>query len=157
MGLSVRVYQNIKLANNNEDYDFEAYVIDKEWEFKIKNLEKGSVYTGKIVNRSISYSYSAHSRFRETLIKLIGRNDLLKSNNEIDWEKLSKDIPFYDFINFADNEGVLDWEISDKIHNDFEKYKAKAIDFYSELEINRYLEWLKVFKLAKNKGVVVFS
>lgn len=41
MGLDVTVYGNIKLSEKNSydddfDYAFRAFVIDKEWEFKIK-------------------------------------------------------------------------------------------------------------------------
>jgi len=72
-------------------------------------------------------------------------------------ELIPKNIPFYDFIDFADNEGVLDWEISNKIYNNFKKFKGKANDFYSGFSLTRYLEWLNVFELAKDNGVVVFS
>ena len=49
------------------------------------------------------------------------------------------------------------WEISNKIYNDFKKFEDKARNFYSEFSLTRYLEWLNVFELAKNNGVVVFS
>ena len=42
MGLDVRTYGNIKLAENEEDADFTAYVIDEEWKYKIKNLQEKS-------------------------------------------------------------------------------------------------------------------
>ena len=157
MGLKVRVYQNIKLSNNKRDYDFKAYVIDENWEYKIKNLKKGRIYKGDIIDRTISYPYSAHNRFREALIKLINRGDLLKQDGTIRWAELPKDIPFYDFIDFADNEGVLDWEVSNKIYDDFEKFRRKANDFYSESDLTTYLAWLNIFESAKNNGVVVFS
>jgi len=157
MGLSVSVYQNIKKTDNEEEYDFEAYVIDEKWEHKIKNLEKGCIYSGDRVDHSISYPYSAHNRFRETLIKLTGRSKLLKVDGTIDFENLPTDIPFYDFIDFADNEGCLDWEISEKIYNDFKEWEERAMIFYDDFSIVRYLEWLNVFDKAKNGGVVVFG
>ena len=71
MGLDVRTYVNIKLAENEDESDFTAYVIDEDWKYKIKNLQDGKAYTGDFVFRGVSYSYSAHNRFREKLIKLI--------------------------------------------------------------------------------------
>jgi len=157
MGLAVRVYKNIKQTNNEEEYDFEAFVIDDNWKYKIKNLEEGKLYEGDCVDRTISYPYSAHNRFRETLLKLIGRDDLLTSEGKVDWANLPSDIPFYELIDFADNEGCLDWEVSEKLYKDFKDWETKADEFYSDFQIDKYKEWLNVFELGKDRGVVVFS
>ena len=50
MGLDVRTYGNIKLAENEEDADFTAFVIDEDWKHKIKNLQDGKAYNGDVVN-----------------------------------------------------------------------------------------------------------
>ena len=157
MGLDVRTYGNIKLAENEEDADFIAYVIHEDWKHKIKNLEEGKAYTGDIVYRGVSYAYSSHNRFREKLIKLINREDLLDSEGKIKWAELPSEIPFYDLINFADNEGCLDWEVSSTIYNDFEKFNEKAKSEMNEYDYSKYKTWLETFKVAKNDGVVVFS
>ncbi|MBK9223350.1 MAG: hypothetical protein IPO16_14705 [Saprospiraceae bacterium] len=107
--------------------------------------------------RGVSYPYSAHSRFREKLVKLVGREDLLGIKDEIKWSQLPAEIPFYDLINFADNEGCLDWEVSNTIYSDFEKYNDKAKLEMNEYDYSNYETWLKTFKSAKNNGVVVFS
>ncbi|MCB0541703.1 MAG: hypothetical protein KDE33_29630, partial [Bacteroidetes bacterium] len=83
MGLDVRTYGNIKLAENEEEADFTAYVIDEGWKHKIKNLQDGKAYTGDVVFRGVSYPYSAHNRFREKLVKLVGREDLLDNEGRI--------------------------------------------------------------------------
>jgi len=49
MGLDVTTYGNIKLAENEEEADFTAYVIDEDWKHKIKNLQDGKAYTGDVV------------------------------------------------------------------------------------------------------------
>lgn len=156
MGLNVRVYGNIKLSKN-EDADFTAYVISEDWKYKIKNLQDGKGYSGDVVFRGISYPYSAHNRLREKLVKLIGRDDLLDSGGEIKWNELPSEIPFYDLIDFADNEGCLDWEVSSTIYSDFEKYNDKAKSEMNDYDYLRYKTWLETFKSAKNSGVVVFS
>ena len=95
MGLDVRTYGNIKLAENEEEADFTAYVIDEDWKHKIKNLQDGKAYTGDVVFRGVSYPYSAHNRFREKLVKLVGREDLLDNEGRIKWGELPSEIPFY--------------------------------------------------------------
>lgn len=157
MGLDVRVYGNIKISTDEDNADFIAFIIDPEWKFKIKNLQEGAPYEGDVIFRGVSYPYSSHSRFRENLIRLIDRPDLLNSSGRIDWDILPVDIPFYDLINFADNEGCLDWEISAKLYSDFEKYNEKARTEMYENQYYQYEKWLETFKSAKENGVVVFS
>lgn len=156
MGLDVRVYSNLKREKENNS-DFKAYVLEKDWEYKIKNLEKNKYYSGDVVFRGISYSYSSHNRFREKLVNLINRTDLLNSEGKIIWDNMPNNIPFYDLINFADNEGCLDWEVSETIYSDFKKFNRKAKKEMNEYDYSSYQEWLETFKISKNKGVVVFG
>lgn len=159
MGLDVTVYKNIKRTNSDEDYDFTAFVIDPTWEHKIKNLEKGAKYEGEVSGGNVSYAYSSHSRFREHLLKLQDRHDLLKKDGTVDWERLDKfpELPFYELINFADNEGCLDWETNEKLYNDFKACEGKAVK-YAENEhyfIEHYKSWLNVFENGKQRDAVV--
>lgn len=160
MGLDITVYKNIQLTNGDE-FDFEVYVIDDKWRYKVKNLEYNGCYTGKVSNARVGYPYSSHNRFREILIAVIGRNDLLLQNSRIDWVLIENEteMPFYELINFADNEGCLDWEISEKLYHQFVEWKDRAFRLfgYDEYSKDKYLDWLEVFKAAKNKGVVVFG
>lgn len=158
MGLDVRTYGNIKLAENEDDYAFTAFVIDDNWKHKIKNLEERKNYNGDSIFMGVSYPYSAHSRFREMLVKLVDRTDLLEADGKIKWSELPSDIPFNALIDFADNEGCLDWEISETIYSDFEKYNEKAKAELDEYNYLIYETWMKTFEAAKNnQGVVVFS
>lgn len=159
MGLDVTVYKNIKRTDSDEDYDFTAFVIDPTWEHKIKNLEKGAKYVGEVSEGNISYGYSSHNRFREHLLKLQDRHDLLKKDGTVDWERLDKfpELPFYELINFADNEGCLDWETNEKLYNDFKSCEGKAVK-YAENEhyfIENYRSWLNVFVNGKQRDAVV--
>jgi len=157
MGLDVRTYGNIKITENEEDADFKAFVIDESWKHKVKNLQYGKLYTGDEVFRGVSYPYSSHMRFREALVKLVGRVDLLDLEGKIKWNELPKDIPFYDLINFADNEGCLDWEISEIIYSDFLRHNETAKLTMNIYDYSKYATWLETFKSAKDDGVVVFS
>lgn len=157
MGLSVKVYQNIKEVSDKEEYDFDAYVISEEWNYKIKNLKNRGFYNGDCVFKGISYPCTAHNRFREKLIILIDRMDLIKPDGTIDWDNLKPDVPFYDFIYFADNEGCLDFEVSEKIYQDFKEWEVKAQFLLTGWVLDKYNEWLQAFNLSRQNGVLVFS
>lgn len=156
-GLRCKVYNNIEITEDEDNSNFVAFVIDKDWNHKIKNLQNRKSYTGDVAYRGVSYAYSSHSRFRENLIRLIDRPDLLDDEGKIHWSFLPSDIPFYDLIDFADNEGCLDWEVSAKIYSDFEKYNDKAKSEMHEYDYNIYETWMETFNSAKENGVVVFS
>lgn len=157
MGLAVYVYKDVKRTDVDYDVDFFAYVINESWKHKVKNLEYDKGYKGSDCFSFVSYSYRNHSRFREFLLKVISREDLL-NDGRIIWEKLviEKDLPFYDFINFADNEGCLDWEISGKIFKDFIKFKNNMLSTEADVYFkNMYENWMETFEHGKEKGSVV--
>lgn len=157
MGLSVYVYKDVRRTDVEDDIDFYAYVISESWRYKVKNLEYDKGYKGSDYFSFVSYPYSTHSRFREFLLKVISREDLL-SDGRIIWDKLvlEKDLPFYDFINFADNEGCLDWEINGKIFKDFIRFKGNMLIIEADIYFkNMYENWLETFKHGKEKGSVV--
>lgn len=162
MGLWVRVYEDIKETENEDEWDFIAYVIDDNWKYKIKNLKEDGYYKGKVTVSEVSYSCSTHNRFREHLLRIIGREDLLMKNGEINWVQLEKEdeMPFYELINFADNEGCLDFEISNVLYKNFIDFREKAVKYFDDNEwlLNKYLDWINVFKDGKkSNNVVVFS
>jgi len=157
MGLSVSVYANYNITEDEEQYDFKAFVIDDYWLYKIKNLVNRAYYNADRIYRGVNYSYGNHNRFRETLIRLIDKVEYLDSKGHIIFEILPPDMPFEAFIDFADNEGCLDFEISEIIFNDFLKYNDKAKTILNEYYF-LYEIWMKTFEIAKNnKGVVVFN
>jgi hypothetical protein len=156
MGLDISVYTNIRKATLDEikegEYSFIAFVINDSWKNRIKNLEYDTEYVGESQDAGISYGYGSHSRFRDKLTKV--------TEMDLEWRNKTSDkpSPFYELINFADNEGCLDWECSQKLYNDFVQQKDKAFEMFSEDEnfIYNYEVWLKTFEIAKEKGVVVF-
>ena len=162
MGLDVSVYKNVVKTDDDGNYSFMAFTINEDWDYKIKNLEKNSFYNGQICDCDVSYSYGSHNRFREELVKMLGRNDLISNNGRIDWYELikEKDLPFYDLIYFADNEGCMDWEVSAKLYENFKDNLDKAkIYFSTDLYfLEKYNDWLKVFENGKEiNSVVVFT
>jgi len=159
MGLDIVVIENVKKVELEEDAIFTAYVIDSAWEHKIKNLEQGAKYEGDIYNTGVSYPYSYHTYFRKRLLELINRHDLIDANDQIKWEQIGKEpyFPFKELIDFADNEGCLDWETNEKLYKEFIEYDSLAkifeddeSDFYEF-----YKAWREVFEIGRNKNSVV--
>lgn len=161
MGLDIRVYKNLKFLTDNEDifeedkdfdYDLYVHVIDPSWEDRIKNFKKG-YYSGEYIFHGPSLPYSSHGRFRKLLCEML--NVVIE---EV-WEDKHPNIPFHDLINFADNEGCLDYEIAEKLYKDFVDNRDK----FAELEgtdyyLGIYDEWIEACKLAAdNKGIILFT
>lgn len=163
MGLDVSVFKNVKRTDIENEVCFTAIVIDERWEYKIKNLENEKDYKGDYAISKVSYGYSTHNRFREILLKIIGRNDLLVEGGEINWERIKEQnkLPFYELIWFADNEGCLDFEISNILYQNFLYWKEDAMKYFNENRDDyfkeKYLDWLNVFESGKEvNSVVVF-
>lgn len=156
MGLHIIVYNNLKKSDEYLENSFEMYVIDEKWKNKVKNFEYGKFYTGDLINNTLSYPYSSHSRFIESLIRLIDRKDLLDDEGKILWEQLPDDLPFINLIDFADNEGCLDFEVSKILFDEFKQWEIDAKEYFSEYEYSIYEKWKQIFEDASDNGVVVF-
>ena len=159
MGLDVSVYQNVRITKSEDDYSFMAFVIDDAWKYKINNLVDGAKYTGDATHADVSYPYGAHNRFREDLLRLTGRSDLLTERGRIDWDALEREssIPFFELLFFADNEGCLDHSISDTLYRNFLEWLSSAEKFCAEdgYTLGKYKDWLRVFSDGKQEGSVV--
>ena len=160
MGLSVTVYKNIKPCSD-EDANFVAHAADECWKWKVKNLIYNQSYQGDYIeNVGVDCSYGFHGLFRGFLLKIAGRPDLLRSDGTVNYDKIYKEegLPFFDLIDFADNEGCLDWEVAEKILVDFELYAEKASQSDNAVMSERYVKWHDVFRAAvEHKGVIEFS
>ena len=155
MGLDVRVYTDLEKGNKN-DFVFSPYVISKKWEWKIKNL-KHEYYIGiENTNLEINYNYSYHGYFRKELYNLVTNKDL--TIDEVFKTDDYMSITFGNLIDFADNEGHLDWEVSTILYNDFLKYKEKAQLHKNSEFVETYNSWLEIFKVvSEEKGVIEFG
>ena len=155
MGLDIAVYTNVVQMPDGMDYDFQAYVIDKEWKWKIKNLIDGGHYVGKREDVTLSYPCSSHGFFRIMLMDMLMDRKIDKDN----WCKIieaNPQLPFAPFIDFADNEGCLDWEVSKQLYEDFATYWVTFFKTYTnEVWRENYHNWMKVFKIASEKNGVI--
>jgi len=158
MGLDIHLYTNISLTDS-DDCSFIAYVNDEEFNSRIKNLEYGGRYIGEKSSIKKRCAYSSHGLFRGKLLELIGRSDLTK-NKKADYTKVSEgmDIPFIELINFADNEGCIDWQSCGELANDFNEWNDQAQENLEIPWLDLYNDWRDITnECAKNRGVLVFS
>lgn len=157
MGLSIKIYQNYSETEDEENCDFKAFVITEEWNDRIKNLKIGGLYKAEKMTRTISYPCSYHNDFRRLLCKMLGfeENDWLGEDS-----KINADTPFFEFFEFADNEGCMDFETSQELYKDFLMYLSQFFKLYQDLGgyvLDTYNLWLHTFELGKENGVVVYS
>ena len=153
MGLLIKVYSDIIKSEEGKSFDFVSFAPIKRWEDRVKNIEKDTNYNG-IQQICFYYDHRTHNEFRNKLAKMIAAKE--------HWIRIDdKTIPFAYLFDFSDKHGCFDWEISKILYKNFKDFKKKA-KLYSKLYddtlfLEHYNKWLALLKIAKNKGVVVYS
>lgn len=157
MGLDVRVYKNCRILDmetateEQKENAILAFVIDPSFECNIEKLVNEAYYIGNPAKAGLSCAYGSHRVFREKLAELTGRdvNKIWGNPDQF------KEAPFFRLINFADNEGCIDWATSEMLYNDFVKFQSKAeVDFPAPL-FGRYKEWMEVFRVGKEENSII--
>lgn len=110
-------------------------------------------------DNEISVPYSTWGQFRLCLAKLV---DNKLSSTDYWYNKTLVDKPFFEIINFADNEGAFDYLICEELVKDFEEYYDKAKELYDNEENQHwwymYQNILNIIKdCIECKGVVYYS
>lgn len=111
----------------------------------------------------VNVPYSMWGAFRDFLAYLVDESykseDFWHNSND---EFVNK--PFYELINFADNEGAFDYTICEELLKDFTEYYDKAHQLYDNNVEEMQLSWdcynniMNVIKeCVECKGVVYFS
>jgi hypothetical protein len=98
-------------------------------------------------------SYSGYNRWRENLCRLA-----LGVLPETIWGDPNRFIglPFYEIINFADNEGAIGPVVSAKLARDFAEFRDKAQRDMHEWDFKVYDNFQRAFEAAANDGAVQF-
>lgn len=168
MGLDITVYEIatptdhlVELTEHGiptewcDDDDHYVAFTYKAFDHSLGGLEAGRCYTsGGEVTYFRAGSYGGYGHWR---------SDLCRSMLGIEAETLWGDVdsymdqPFYELINFADNEGCIGPKVAKKLSVDFlgglAKYKeSHDEEYYLEL----YDKWCDAFMLAADTGLIIF-
>jgi len=166
MGLDVSYYASIKfvrkLREDEEYFDRDEADMPDARHFTHVDFEKQAdgldgIYTveGAASFRVGSYSY--YGFWRGQLANMIGEvaSDI--------WERArgGAEGPFYDLINFADNEGVIGPKTCDKLARTFDEWRDRAQEYGNNKAEERdffatYEEFRTAFKAAAGHGCVDF-
>lgn len=152
MGLDITVYSELKKVHGNRS-DARVYLYNLP-SFKARNTKfpKGH-YSAEPIFSAHNF-YGKYGQFRSLLAQLIGAKDQEEVWNNPETYSAK---PFYELINFADNEGTIDYEVAERIAKAFEEFEAKALSEFDEYNLGKYQDWQKAFRLAAdNKGVVKY-
>jgi hypothetical protein len=106
-------------------------------------------------------SYSGYGAWRDDLARIAGFSD---AGDYWGDGPAGEDAPFYELINFADNEGTIGPEAAKDLLEDFRAFRDKAVAYWSDgrpeshtqWDIERYDEWTEACELAAADGLICF-
>ena len=98
-------------------------------------------------------SYSGYGAFRRALAALNGH-----SAEDYWHEDVPESEPFYELVNFADNEGCIGPEAASDLLADFEQHRDQFHKAHAEHPWfpSTYDEWITALRLAADEGLVRF-
>lgn len=176
MGLDISVYANVRpmaeqpvrdatgrLPEDAWERGVRAYLASGGFRRSLRGLEDGTWYEGERVTGFRAGSYSGYNRFRADLCRAA-----LGVEPEEVWREPEAwvDRPFYELINFADNEGTIGPEAAADLYADFRDQEGAVMasdavaaldgddrEWFAEL----YATWKDAFRIAGERhGLVEF-
>lgn len=162
MGLDVTAYSQLKREDeaNGDDYRKDRCDIyqssiefaERHWPGRADGLKSGRYSFGDRLDFRAG-SYSGYGEWRHWLARLVGWKDARDC-----WENGSPGSPFYELINFADNEGVLGSQVCAKLAKDFAHWqpKAEATTEDPDWNIPLFNKWKEACELAADGGAIDF-
>lgn len=169
MGLDISVYEKAELTDPHEQTD-ECWDNGHQWAFCYDGMEqslRGLVPERCYYTRGGKYfgfragSYGGYNQWREALsLAALGVAPELVWQHPDDY----RDKPFYELVNFADNEGTIGPEAAQDLYQDFVDQESKILAFWAdnfdqntrEWFEQKYDDWIKAFDLARGTGLVAF-
>lgn len=167
MGLDVMAYRQIKLQPDVKgDDDGEERGYFRAWKNpdfpgRADEIEHGGWYSHEGCIDAMSCGYGGYSRWRNQLAELAGwpsdddAYDGIHRFASSAWSAESG--PFWELINFADNEGVIGAAVSAKLAKDFADFQRQADELPDDHFRANYALMRHAFEVAAESGCVVFS
>lgn len=168
MGLDITAYRGLKPAPAAE-LDADGYPVDyqshmkpgagfawseKTWPGRCPELVEGTVYSSTEQLAFRAGSYSGYNDWRSWLAKLAGF-----SGAGDFWDRATETEPFYELINFADNEGIIGAAAAAELAKDFAEYETRARETSEgsdDWQLVVYGLWLKACEMAADGGAIEF-
>ena len=166
MGLDVSAFSKVENVDDETEIDgtFVRLYLNRSFLERADGLVEGLYsYDKKVEFRA--GSYSAYNAFRDLLARFA-----LDAPAEDVWKDPGRfhGRPFYELINFADNEGTIGPRTSAKLARDFRENAGKAFDFAKAIDktahfagideyfVETYQLFAEAFDLAADGGAVAF-
>lgn len=155
MGLVITAFERVELVSTDvkseEDPSRDKGLVllypNQDFPAQADGLVKGIYrFRGRTVDVSCG-SYHSYDFGRKLLAKMVGR-DL-----EGPWKGTdAADVPFYELLNFADNEGVIGPKTSAKLATDFDAHAAGAATWHNDAWTAWYGKLREAFHVASESG-----
>lgn len=171
MGLDITAYRALKPA---ADIEFDEYGDPKEYD-RYFQARENTHFPGRaegLTDRAWyefadsdgfrAGSYSGYGEWRDNLAQLAGypaRADLRQPHSHSAAAWAAQSGPFWELINFADNEGVIGPVVAAKLAKDFAEFDDRAKSFDPGADgwfYERYALWRRAFEMAADGGAVDF-
>lgn len=166
MGLDITAYRGLTLdpdATDEDDYTTHLDVYpNPHFPGREAPLGKGR-YRFKESTSFRAGSYSGYNQWREWLATIAGYAPVsdnehgagnYKTHSAGAWA--ATEGPFWELINFADNEGTIGTDAAKKLAKDFADYADKALDGAGGWYAQMYEQWRAAFEMASDNGAVDF-
>jgi len=167
MGLDITAYSNIReirpaMQDEDTDHGETKFWINKDFLGREDGIKEKTIYAYEDSHGFRAGSYSGYGIWRNKLAELAGYP--LAEENFFGFKRMTHsggawaatEGPFWELINFADNEGTIGPVVSAKLAKDFAEFQAKADAHPEEWFRERYADWRKAFDLAAQNGAVSF-
>lgn len=168
MGLDITAYKGLTKVDGKARKDFDyahgevVFYHNKDFKGRFEGLDEEAVYNFTDSMGFRAGSYSGYSTWREQLAELAGYpatpytgfgEEQIRHDSGA-WK--ATEGPFWELINFADNEGTIGPVVSAKLAQDFAKFRDAAMNHPDEWFREKYKDWQEAFEMASDNGAVDF-
>lgn len=173
MGLDITAYGHVKLHEDQSldqegceesDLSLRKLWLNEHFPGRCDEFGDGAIVEYAEYHDGPSQPYGGYNRFREQLARIAGYPSKMIDENGVRseshahyvWDNVDSG-PFFEQINFADNEGTLGPAVCAKLAKDYADFQSAA-DANTAVEgfSRTYAKWRAAFEFAAGHGVVVF-
>lgn len=167
MGLDITAYRQVSPAGDIAKGD-DGWPADIDHYFRVTNivdfharaapLQDGACYEFKDSMGFRAGSYSGYGEWRNELARLAGYlpHPAASRHPYAEGAWAASAGPFWELINFADNEGTIGSEAAARLAADFAKFDTQAMQATEPWFYKLYKAWRAAFEMAADGGAVDF-